>query len=80
LQPVGALTATIGGYGEIVDSLVAAGNLNAGDAAMVKVALGLLAKPAPNGGYQLDAPVTLQNGQVYLGPVRLARMPNFVWE
>jgi len=80
LQPVGALTATIRGYGEIVDALVAAGNLKAGDAAMVKVALGLLAKPAPSGGYQLDAPVTLQNGQVYLGPVRLASMPNFVWE
>lgn len=80
LQPVGALTAAIRGYGEIIDALVAAGNLKAGDAAMVKVGLGLLAKPASDGQYQLDAPLTLQNGQVYLGPVRLARMPTFVWE
>jgi hypothetical protein len=80
LQPVGALTATIRDYGEIIDALVATGNLKAGDAALVKLGLGFLAKPAPDGQYQLDAPLTLQNGQVYLGPVRLARMPSFVWE
>jgi hypothetical protein len=80
LQPVGALTATIRGYGEIIDALVATGNLKAGDAALVNLGLGLLAKPAPDGQYQLDAPLTLQNSQVYLGPVRLARMPSFAWE
>ncbi len=80
LQPLGALTATIRGYGEIIDALVATGDLKAGDAALVNVGLGLLAKPAPDGQYQLDAPLTLQNGQAYLGPVRLARMPSFVWE
>jgi hypothetical protein len=80
LQPLGALTATIRGYGQIIDALVATGNLKAGDAALVNLGLGVLAKPAPDGQYQLDAPLTLQNGQVYLGPVRLARMPSFVWE
>jgi len=80
LQPLGALTATIRGYGEIIDALVATGDLKAGDAALVNVGLGLLAKPAPDGQYQLDAPLTLQNGQAYLGPVPLARMPSFVWE
>jgi len=80
LQPVGALTATIGGYEDIIDALVASGNLRAGDAALAKLALGLLAKPAPNGGYRLSAPLTLQSGQVFVGPVRLARMPNFTWE
>ncbi len=80
LQPLGALTATIRGYSEIIDALVATGDLKAGDAALVNVGLGLLAKPAPDGQYQLDAPLTLQNGQAYLGPVRLARMPSFVWE
>jgi hypothetical protein len=80
LQPLGALTATIRGYGQIIDALVTAGSLKAGDAALVNLGLGLLAKPAPDGQYQLDAPLTLQNGQAYLGPVRLARMPSFVWE
>jgi hypothetical protein len=80
LQPLGALTATIGGYAEIIDALVAADKLKAGEGAMAKLALGLLAKPGPNGVYQLSAPLNLQNGQGSIGPIRLARMPNFTWE
>src|SRR6266851_3184713 len=77
LQPVGALASTIRGYNEIIEALVASGSLKAGDAALAKLALGLLAKQRPDGTYEIAAPLTLQNGYAYLGPARLARLPNF---
>jgi len=80
LQPVGALASTIRGYNEIIEALVASGSLKAGDAALAKLALGLLAKQRPDGTYEIAAPLTLQNGYAYLGPARLARLPNFTWE
>lgn len=80
LQPVGAMTALVRGYNEIVDALVAGGNLRAGDGAMAKLALGLLAKEGPDGQYEISAPLTLQNGSVYIGPAKIARMPVFTWE
>jgi hypothetical protein len=80
LQPIGALTALIRGYNQIIDALVTAGSLRSGDAALAKIALGLLAKEGPDGSYEISAPLTLQNGQAFLGPARLARLPNFTWE
>jgi hypothetical protein len=80
LQPIGALTAKVQGYGEIVDALAASGALKAGDAALAKVGLGLLAKPAGNGRPEIATPVTLQNGQLFLGPIRIADLPRFTWE
>jgi hypothetical protein len=80
LQPIGSLTALIRGYNEILDALAAAGSLRPGDAALAKVALGLLAKEGPDGTYEISAPLTLQNGYAFLGPARLARLPNFTWE
>jgi hypothetical protein len=80
LQPIGALTALLRGYNEIIDALVTGGSLRAGDAALAKIALGLLAKEGPDGNYEINAPLTLQNGYVFLGPARLARLPNFTWE
>jgi hypothetical protein len=80
LQPVGALTATIRGYNEIVDALVASDGMRPGDAALAKLALGILAKQRADGTYEIAAPLTLQNGYAYLGPARLARLPAFTWE
>jgi hypothetical protein len=80
LQPEGALTAAIRGYGEIIDALVAADTVKAGDAAVAKIALGLLAKPGADGVSRVTAPLSLQNRQLFLGPARLARLPNFTWE
>jgi len=49
MQPLGGLAATIRGYGEIVDALVAGGSLKPGDGARAKIGLGLIAKPGPDG-------------------------------
>jgi hypothetical protein len=80
LQPIGALTAKIQGYGEIIDTLAARGAVKAGDAALAKVGLSLLAKPAANGRSEISTSVTLQNGQIFLGPVRVGDLPRFTWE
>jgi hypothetical protein len=80
LQPIGALTALIRGYNDVIDALVAASSVRAGDAALAKFVLGALAKEGPDGTYEISAPLTLQNGYVFLGPARLARLPVFTWE
>jgi hypothetical protein len=80
LQPEGALTATISGYAEIIDALVLEGTMKTGDAALAKLALGLLAKPGAGGASEITAPVTAQSGRLFIGPARIARLPNFTWE
>jgi hypothetical protein len=80
LQPVGSFTATVEGHNEILDALVAEGTMRSGDAALGKVALGLLAKAGPNGQPQIQTTVRIQNSEVYLGPARIARLPHFTWE
>ncbi|MCH7888152.1 MAG: DUF2125 domain-containing protein, partial [Proteobacteria bacterium] len=37
-------------------------------------ALGLLAKPGPNGRLVLTVPVTAQNGTLYVGPLALFKL------
>jgi hypothetical protein len=80
LQPVGSLTATVQGHNEVLDTLVADGTMRTGDAALAKVALGLLAKPAPDGRSQIETSVRIQNSEIFLGPARIARLPRFTWE
>ncbi len=80
LQPEGAFTATIRGYAAILDALSGGGALKPGDATVAKIALGLLAKPGTDGTPEITAPVTVQNQQLFLGPARLARLPQIDWE
>ncbi len=80
LQPIGALTATIENHNAIIDAAVAGGTLRAGDAHLVKILLGLMAKPGADGRQQLTLPVSLQNDRLYLGPAQIAALPRFTWE
>ncbi len=80
LQPIGALTATIENQNAIVDAAVASGNLRAADAGLVKIVLGLLAKPGADGKKRLTVPVSLQNERLYLGPAKIAALPRIGWE
>jgi hypothetical protein len=80
LQPIGALTATVENHDAIVDAAVASGNLRARDAGLLKIVLGLMAKPGADGRKQLTLPVSLQNDHVYLGPAQIAALPRFSWE
>jgi hypothetical protein len=81
LQPVGALSAEVLGINPTMDSLVSAGVVRPGDAAMAKVALGLLSRRStPDKQPIVEASVTAQDGWLYFGPVRLMRLPQLNWD
>jgi hypothetical protein len=80
LQPIAALSATLRGWSEILDALGADGTMKSGDVVVAKLALGLLAKPGPDGRSELTAPVTIQDSTLYIAQVKAARLPVFTWE
>jgi hypothetical protein len=80
LQPMGALTATIRGFAETIDALVAARAVRPADGAAAKIVLALLAKEPKGGGEpEITVPVTAQNGRLYVGSVALLRIPAIRW-
>ena len=79
LQPIGAFSGAIEGYDELVAALVASGQLPAGEARLARLALGVLAKPGPDGRPQIATSFTLQDGEMYLGPVKLGKAPRIAW-
>ncbi len=80
MQPVGAMTAQVGGLFETVDRLHAAGLMKGRDAVAAKLVLGALAKRGASGGPVIvNAPLTLQDRIFYLGPVQIARVPELRW-
>ncbi|MFQ5985218.1 MAG: DUF2125 domain-containing protein [Alphaproteobacteria bacterium] len=75
MRPLASMTAAIEGYGETLDALVKAGALARQQGALAKTALDLLAKPqVPGGPPVLTVPVTAQDGDLYVGPVRLLEL------
>ncbi len=81
LQPIGAFAARITGFEPAVDQLVGAGLVRRQDGALAKVVLGVLAK-VPNGGgpKQLSLPLSVQDRELSVGPIKLIRLPRIVWE
>ena len=68
---MGAFTTKLGGYEVLLDVARDDGQMTDGAARAAKAVLGLLA--AVNGG-MLSVPVRLQDGEVFLGPVLIARL------
>ncbi len=80
LQPIGAMSTTITGHGAVIDALVAEGTVSARDGSLAKVLLGVLAKPSPvDGTPELTAPLSLQDGYLWVGPAKLLPLPTIVW-
>lgn len=80
MQPMGAATARIAGFGETIDALAANGAVNMRDAGTAKAALTMLARPAPDTGRpEIRVPLNVQQGTLYLGPVPLLRVPRIEW-
>ena len=79
LQPEGAFSGGIEGFGTILSALVAAGRLNAEQAALAQIALSALARPGPDGQPQIKTSFAIQNGKMYLGPAKLGATPRIVW-
>jgi hypothetical protein len=80
LQPIAAGTLRVSGLNETLDAFVAAGMLQEGPAKLARFMFAALAKTPPEGGKpQVQLPLTLQDGFLYMGPVRLAPVPPIDW-
>jgi hypothetical protein len=74
MRPLGAFAAEIRGLGGVIDTLVKAGQLRATDARTAKIALGLLSARDDKGAQVLSAPITAQDGKLFVGPIALLRL------
>jgi hypothetical protein len=81
LQPVGALSARVSGYGGALDMLADAGLVRPAVAAAATTVLNLIAK-IPNEGDPAEArmPITIQDRQFSVGPVNFFEFPRIPWE
>jgi hypothetical protein len=80
LQPLAAFTATMTGFNETMDLLVAQGVLSEDDAGAAKTLLSLLAKtPLTGGAPEIAVPLTIQNQRLSVGPVPLFTLRPIVW-
>ena len=79
LQPEGSLSGTISGYDQLLNALVAAGQVKASDARVARLGLSFLGQPGADGRPQISTSFTIQNGQMQLGPVKLGKAPRIDW-
>lgn len=77
LRPMGALTADIVGYGDVIDALIMSDVIPLGDAFMAKVAFNVMAEKPADGGPPVlrRVPLTAQDGDLFVGPVAFAKLP-----
>ena len=80
LQPMGAFTARLSGYGEAIDRLVETEWVRPTEGATAKVLLNLVSKPGPDGVAEVRVPLTVQDGGVFVGPASLMALPPVRWE
>ncbi|RAU23968.1 hypothetical protein CU669_02560 [Paramagnetospirillum kuznetsovii] len=75
LQPLIATTARIRGWGELVTRLVQVRLIDPGMAEAAKIMMAILARPDSQGRPTLTVPLTLQDGVLTAGQVRIAQVP-----
>ncbi|MEE9318595.1 MAG: DUF2125 domain-containing protein [Rhodospirillales bacterium] len=79
LQPIGSFTFRVQGFNEALDRLLKAGLIEPHPAALVKTVLAALARKTGDGGAQLKVPLSLQDRQVFVGPIPMAKIPVIRW-
>ncbi len=80
LQPMGAFAVRVSGYAQAFDALVAAELVRPTAAATIKVLLNLISQPGPDGASRATMPLTVQDGEVSIGPAILMALPRVRWE
>lgn len=73
----GSLKAKIRGHGALIDAFEAAGILSLRKAAVARGVLGMLLSSLGDGAGRLPVTIEFQDGRLYLGPVKLMRLPVF---
>ncbi|HEX3882317.1 MAG TPA: DUF2125 domain-containing protein [Stellaceae bacterium] len=79
LQPEGTVSGSLGGYDQLLGALVAGGLVKGSDASRMRLVLGLLARPGPDGKPRLAAALSLQDGVLSMGPLTFGRVPRIEW-
>ncbi|HSV29223.1 MAG TPA: DUF2125 domain-containing protein, partial [Candidatus Omnitrophota bacterium] len=79
LQPLLTLSARVRGFSPLMDRLNAAGMVDAGASAAAKLLLSMMSKPDAQGRPAVPVPVTLQEGMLFFGPAKVARVPPIQW-
>jgi hypothetical protein len=73
----GSLKAKIRGHGALIDAFEAAGILSLRKAAVARGVLGMLLSSQGDSTGRLPVMIEFQDGRLYLGPVKLMRLPVF---
>lgn len=79
LQPRGAATAMLAGYGPTLDRLVAAGVLARGQAALLRLGLAAASRPGEGGERVVDIALALEDRTLSVARIPVARLPPVVW-
>jgi len=80
MQPLFAGSVAVAGLGSVLDRLAQAGLVQTRSAGMAKLMFAALAAPPPDGGApQVKLPLTVQDGYIYTGPIRLAPLKPLDW-
>lgn len=80
LQPVAAFSVVFEGLERVVDQLVAQQILNKTHGSVAKFSLSLFARKAEDAAPSHKISLTLQSGELSLGPVPLMRVPTLDWK
>jgi hypothetical protein len=80
LQPVVSASGTISGHQETLTALTASGALKPGEALIVRMALTFLEGGKQRGDRpEIRVSLSIQDGWLYLGPVKLLKVPPILW-
>lgn len=78
-QPLVAMSARMRGFGALMDRLAEAGTVEPSAANAAKMVLSLMSKPDAKGRPSVPVPVSLQDGALFLGPAKVAKVPQINW-
>jgi hypothetical protein len=79
LQPIIAANLAAKGLGPTVDLLAQQKRIAGNDVMKAKLFIAATEQNAPDGGKQVTSGLTIQNGFLYLGPFKVARMARIDW-
>ncbi len=79
LQPIIAANLAAKGLGPAVDLLAQQKRIGANDVFKLKLFIAATEQNAPDGGKQVTSGLTIQNGTLYLGPFKIARVAKIEW-
>lgn len=80
MKPLGAFTAEVVGYRELLDALEAMGRLTRNQALVAAAAMDALAATDEDGKKRLSVPISMQNGKAFAGPILIGDLPPVIPE